>query len=528
MGYDANGNIWVDTSATNNGDGSSPEQASSEGGTGAYNDLQDALDEAATSGGTRIITRNLNIGTSISITAQLSPANDGTVDNPLILMGWPFKRELTGKTVDSVPSGTDNLGYNNAQWQFVDYDLTEDDNYWLGATVTFTSGNNAGLTRRVIWFDGANHKPSLDFPLPYNIASGDQYTITLETEDYDDRPQSGIDEGWDNDTNPRPVLDGGGGSFHLFSFSYDAYWYVKNLEVKNVSSSYYLFYYLPSRLINCVLHDAKAMTYYGVYGRDLRVIRCHLYNSLSTYGLLAGYPLVLIEDTHFNKGPNGYSTSRAIYYYTPGRLQNCTIGRVSSMTDWLYIRTSANAKIECVNCMIDATNPVNLNRGNAGTGHGEKVFISDWQAEKGKFKQFHWSGEIYNLDENATIDPPSGATTFIKMVPQSVCCENEPLIHEERRYQSSGSKTYTWKFYPSNMSLGATDLEVEAWYLDESSGTQRAYATANPSAYGDGSWHDLSITVNPSQAGVVYFKIKLKKYNTSGCYVALDPKVSIS
>jgi len=528
MGYDANGNIWVDTSATNNGDGSDPGQAASEGGTGAYNNLQDALDEAATSGGTRIITRNLNIGTSISVTAQLSPANDGTVSNPLILTGWPFKRELTGKTVDSAPTGIDNLGYNNAQWQFVDSDLTEGDNYWLGATVTFTSGNNNGLSRTVIWFDAANDQIYLDFPLPNDISAGDQYTITLETEDYNDRPQSGIDEGWDNDTNPRPVLDGGGGSFNMFTFSGDYYWSLKNLELKNVSSSNYLLYGGTFELVNCVFHDARAAVSGGASANYRRIIRSHFYNAASGYGLLYDMTKTICEDCHFNKGPNGGTASIAIDYRAT-RLKNCTLGRVTSLTYGFDLR-GADIVAYCDNVMIDATTPLYIYTSSNSylTSGLAKVFCSSWQAEKGKFKQFHWSGEIYNLDENATIDPPSGATTFIKMVPQSVCCENEPLVHEEERYQSSGSKTYTWKFYPVNMSLGATDLEVEAWYLDESSGTHRAYATANPSTYGDGGWHNLSITVNPSQAGVVYFKIKLKKYNTSGCYVALDPKVSVS
>jgi len=516
--------IYVDTSATYNGDGTTAVQATSDGGTGAYNNLSDPLANA--SAGDTIWVRRL--GSSISVSAGLSPTHDGTESSPIILTGWPFKRELTGKTVDSVPTGTDSLGFNNAQWQFVDSDLTEDDNYWLGAEVEFTSGSNNGLKRKVIWFDATDDKIYLDFPLPNDIASGDQYTITLETEGYDDRPQSGIDEGWDNDTNPRPVLDAGSGNFDLLSFSGDYYWHVLNFEIKNVGSADGAFYYPPLKVYNCLVHDC------GYLSRITPADKyCH-WRDVYGWGQRSGYALFrdiygnnLFEDCHFQ---GGATNSRLIYRFSGDiTFKNVTSGRVTEMQNVdIRLIPAYGGSIVGENVVLASTTKIEIDNTGGTPVKKQVLSLSGYNNEPDKYHQWGVPGEIYNADENGTIDPPSGATTYIKIKPNSACNSELPLEYEERRYQSSGSRTYTWKFYPVNMSLGATDLEVEAWYLDESSGTHRAYATANPSAYNDGGWHDLSITVNPGQAGTVYFKIKLKKYNTSGCYVALDPKVSVS
>jgi len=113
-------------------------------------------------------------------------------------------------------------------------------------------------------------------------------------------------------------------------------------------------------------------------------------------------------------------------------------------------------------------------------------------------------------------------------VPNSHCNSIYPLIYENHRNVSSGSKTYTWKFRPTGWSsLSTSDVEIEAWFLEESSGAKRKYGSANPSAVTNDTWNDLQITFNPGQEGVVYFKIKLKKYE-SGAWIAIDPKPNAS
>ena len=140
---------FVDTSATYNGDGTTAAQATSDGGVGAYNSIATAFTNAPSGGGWDIWVRGLS--SDISVSAQLSPTNDGAYNNPHRLIGWPKKVEHTGYMVDSVPAGYE-------KWQFVDAALTEADNYWVAATITWTSGSNNGLTRKVIWFDADNDK----------------------------------------------------------------------------------------------------------------------------------------------------------------------------------------------------------------------------------------------------------------------------------------------------------------------------------------------------------------------------------
>jgi len=519
-------NRYVDTSATYNGDGTTAAQASGDGLTGAYNSIATALANAPNnpSSGSEWDIWVRRLSSDISITAQLSPANDGSYNAPHRLIGWPFRVQHTGYTVDSVPSGTDNLGFNNAQWQFVDSALTEGDNYWIGAEVEFTSGNNNGLKRMVIWFDATNDTVYLDFPLPNDIAASDQYTITLETEEYSNRPQSGIDEGWDSDTKVRPFLDGGGGSFDLLTFNNDDYWHLYNFTLKQ-SSAYRVVKVTPMVMKNIVVDDCGNS--YSSIGYSASTITKYM----NKIFILSGSTLQvdgIVENTHVNKGSVGSvaltGNSNGSSY--PSVLKNVTTGRISSFSSTFGAYVSKQVIGENVlfgETMRSSSNSYPKYAHELSKG----VSFSGYQGDKDKFYIGHILGEIYNADEDGTINPPSGAMTYIKITPSSHCNDEYQLHYEEQRYQSSGSKTYTWKIYPTGWSgLSTSDIELEAWYLDESTGTHRAITTANPSSVTNDSWNDLSITVNPSQAGTVYFILKLKRYEASA-YIALDPEPSI-
>ncbi|MBW2106772.1 MAG: hypothetical protein JRI26_12315, partial [Deltaproteobacteria bacterium] len=476
------------------------------------------------------------LSSDISITAQLSPTNDGSYNAPHRLIGWPFRVQHTGYTVDSAPSGTDNLGFDKAKWQFVDSALTEGDNYWVGAEVEFTSGNNNGLKRMVIWFDAASDTVYLDFPLPNDIAASDQYTITLETEEYSNRPQSGIDEGWDSDSKVRPVLNGGGGSFSLFDFNGDYCWELNNLRLTNLASGNY---FAINKLHNCkiknvVVDNVPTLSTYGAKYFDGVVLeKVFCYDFLSTagyfgilFGYLAGTGWTQLIDCHFQG--NASLSTYGLCLGRNAKLKNVTLGRIEPFTVDMYHYSDDQGIFIGENVMLASTTKVSLTSGADDRQLGNGVFISGYNGEPNKFYQYVAAGEVFNVDEDATINPPSGASTYIKFVPDSVCGDELYLDYEEQRYQSSGSKTYTWKIYPTGWSgLSTSDIEIEAWYLDESTGTHRAITTANPSSVTNDSWNDLSITVNPSQAGTVYFTLKLKRYEASA-YIALDPEPSVT
>jgi|GEM_PF-3948318 len=514
-------NKYVDTSASSDGDGSFDNP---------YNSIQSALSNAPNNPSSEsdrwlIWVRRLNSGTTISVTSTLSPSNDGSINAPHLLIGYPFRKQLTGLTVDAVPAGTDTLGMNKAKWQFIDSELTEGDFFWIGATVTWTSGNNSGLSRKVIFFkqysDASTVHVWLDFPLPNDIAAGDQYTIELKTDFYDDRPSEA--SSWDSDTNEIAILDGSGITTYMFAFGSDYWWQMHNFDIRNGYSSGYVFNYVPSQLSFIRFHDH----YKGFYGSNYlqQMKNFYSWEIDQIYAIQSIHSGCTVEDCHFQ---GSASASTHGFSNSSGVLKNCTSGRVYPCS--VDLRNAGIVRGE--NVILASATKVSLSEAKYGSNFGDnepKVSISGYNCEPDKFHEWNFVGEIYNVDEDGTIDPPSGATTYIKLKPNSYCNDEYPLIHNERRYQSSGSKTYTWKFYPTGWSsLSTSDIEVEAWYLDESSGAHRAYTTANPSSVTNDTWNDLSITVNPAQAGTVYFKIKLKKYESTSAYIALDPKVDVS
>jgi len=441
----------------------------------------------------------------------LSPTNDGSEDAPHKLIGWPCRETVSG-TVDGAVSGKEKFG-------FYDAELTATDKgHYCSAEIEFTSGSNNGLKRKVIFYqyDSDNSRGEVYvFPdLPNNISAGDQYTITLETEFWSDRPQPGQDAGWDNDDYVRPVLDGGNGSFDMFSFDADSYWEVVNLHVKNTSDD--LFDCAPRVLKNVLVSDG------GYYLRcDYAQVEYNLedvYGWNITNGIYINLTARLLN-VHVQSG-----RGLRAQYGTRIRLKNCSFGKVNETNRDISITGWAKLNGECIE--LCSSTPVYqvIDQNDSVALSYPLLAISGYNGEPNKFHQWWRVGEIYNVDEDATIDPPSGATTYIKLVPNSHCNSIYPLVYENHRNVSSGSKTYTWKFRPTGWSsLSTSDIEIEVWFLEESSGTKRKYGSANPSTVTNDSWNDLQITFSPGQEGVAYFKIKVKKYE-SGAWIALDPK----
>jgi len=515
-------NIYVDPSCANNGDGTDASCASSDGGVGAYNNLADALANATE--GDIIWVRRGN--SNISVSSTLSPTNDGTEDNPIKLVGWPYYEH---GTVDGAISGKEKFG-------FYDAELTATDKgHYCSAEIEFTSGSNNGLKRKVIFYqyDSDNSRGEVYvFPdLPNNIAAGDQYTITLETELWSDRPQPGQDAGWDNDDYVRPVLDGGGGSFNMFDFTDDLYWHVYNVVIQNLSSSYHAFNLIPHWLKNILITNVGYGNYDNVAkGWATRFKDYYVWDLTGTElykGAITFYNEpdrhYILEDVHIQG--NSSATTYGLVVGSSCKLKNFSAGKVQPFGG-ADVRFHAYfcGHIIGENVSLNSSNKISLNLTSNYGPPGMLIAFSGYNDEPDKFHQWHRMGEIYNVDEDSNVDPPSGATTYIKLVPNSHCNSIYPLVYENHRNVSSGSKTYTWKFRPTGWSsLTTDDIEIEVWFLEESSGTKRKYGSANPSSVTNDSWNDLQITFNPGQEGVAYFKIKLKKYE-SGAWIALDPK----
>jgi len=55
--------------------------------------------------------------------------------------------------------------------------LTQADDYWNWGVVTFTSGNNDGSSRKILDFDAASDKLTLDYALDNAVVVGDAYVV---------------------------------------------------------------------------------------------------------------------------------------------------------------------------------------------------------------------------------------------------------------------------------------------------------------------------------------------------------------
>lgn len=96
---------------------------------------------------------------------------------------------------------------------------------------------------------------------------------------------------------------------------------------------------------------------------------------------------------------------------------------------------------------------------------------------------------------------------------------------------ASVSKTYTFKLQSTFTStLSASDISLEASYLAGSDGAQTVIASTGTVAPRSGAsdWsQELSVTVTPAQAGLIFFQIKLSMYE-SGAKLYISPDVGIA
>jgi hypothetical protein len=148
------------------------------------------------------------------------------------------------------------------------------------------------------------------------------------------------------------------------------------------------------------------------------------------------------------------------------------------------------------------------------------------------------AGNILPLESGDTDwqTPGSGNTWIMQALPNSYCSYNtfpQQLLYSPLRdmatYAPASSTTITIKIWPVGWStaLDQDDVVLEVKYLDTASGVTRTTVYNTSQTYANGAWRDCSVTFTPSQAGVVYFQLYFRNYE-SGAYVLIDPIWSIA
>ena len=148
------------------------------------------------------------------------------------------------------------------------------------------------------------------------------------------------------------------------------------------------------------------------------------------------------------------------------------------------------------------------------------------------------AGNVLPLDSGDTDwqVPESGNSWIMQEIPNSYCTYNTFVnqvayspINPMAIVTQAQQTTLTFKIWPVGWttSLDQDDVVLEVQYLNTASGITRTTAYNTSQTYANGAWRSCSVTFTPSQAGIVYFQLYFRSYQ-SGCYVLIDPIWSVS
>ena len=132
--------------------------------------------------------------------------------------------------------------------------------------------------------------------------------------------------------------------------------------------------------------------------------------------------------------------------------------------------------------------------------------------------------------------PNSGETWIMQAIANSYCnfatrvnqIPYSPL-RDMATYAPASSTTLTIKIWPVGWttSLDQDDVVLGVKYLDTASGVTRTTVYNTSQTYANGAWRECSVTFTPAQAGIVYFNLYFRSYE-SGAYVLIDPIWSVA
>ena len=143
------------------------------------------------------------------------------------------------------------------------------------------------------------------------------------------------------------------------------------------------------------------------------------------------------------------------------------------------------------------------------------------------------AGNILPLDYRDTDwqTPESGNSWIMQEIPNSYCTYDtfvnqipyspiDPMAIVAQAQQT----TLAFRIWPVGWttSLDQDDVVLEVKYLGTASGITRTTVYNTAQTYANGAWRSCSVTFTPSQAGIVYFQLYFRSYE-SGCYVLIDP-----
>lgn len=347
--------------------------------------------------------------------------------------------------------------------------------------------------------------------------------------DEDGTPSSQIkilgDDGtiWSGDTD-RPVIDFGSNSAY-FNIDGDDYWYIERLDVSGSSASYGNF---------------------RVGGKDIEFKSCRFKNCTGgNYGVAFIYwgHNIVFEDCQW-EGNSNYSMR--LYDNEDVTLIDCTFdgnaGCILLSSHNSYVKminvefggttantgndVSVNSNSMCTvlgrNVTFNDTNKVYIGT----TAFGSRILIEDYNGTKGDNRAWYGEGVIV---KNTTTVRSGGADSSAEAEPETYCSIRHPLeILDIPIWCAAEETTITVYVYGTGWSVFPTSSELflETLYWNTSS-VERTEATSTQVLTANSTWTALSVTFTPYNAGLVYLRLKLAKYE-SGAKIYADIKPVVS
>jgi len=168
------------------------------------------------------------------------------------------------------------------------------------------------------------------------------------------------------------------------------------------------------------------------------------------------------------------------------------------------------------------------------TAQHARVHMEDFDQVKGNHKSFFWNGTV---EKDTGVTRPGGGPSSAKVLPNANITTAIPLTLAEdwlagdfQVWCPASPTTITvymrataaWSVYPT-----AAELYIQAEYWADAT-AKRAKSTKSTQVLSDGStWVAFTTTFTPSQAGFVFVKAVLGKYESGkGIHVDIKPVVS--
>lgn len=196
------------------------------------------------------------------------------------------------------------------------------------------------------------------------------------------------------------------------------------------------------------------------------------------------------------------------YSAAPGLAQNCTFINQSSYGNQGTIGLSTSITYE--DCMFDGVRRQLMIYAGGGVIQALTQEEAQWIASGGPPSG---SGMLLEAVPNSFLAPASGITLAL------------PMVREMAAYASAGEHTLALRIYPYGAwttELTEADVVLEVSYLDSESGVSRTTTVNVAATYANGGWREVNTAFTVGQAGTVYFRLHINRYE-SGKTILIDP-----